>query len=270
MNINTFRHDFKRLNGVYATPQIVLFRKPLELYNLETKEVIAEFDSLDEALAYEIDGITLEKRVSDWTSIAFPSLSGGRGGGKGGGGYSGGFPEGSHKGKDGSKADFPARMNVKVNINHSYSDMLKAFTETHGSAEKEHGVVVDEYGFTTKYVHGNKGYITGLLEGSSKGMVIHNHPSSGWPVFSKADVVNTALSARKGIVAVSTKEGRTEETAKYAGTYTFVKGQHFDTAGFVKAVNTARISGKDLNSATHSWLKRNQKKFGYKYTFEKA
>ena len=113
MNIDTFKHDFKKLNGIYATPQIIFFRKPLELYNLETKEIIARFDSLDEALAFELDGKTLKERVADWTGITFPALQGGNGGGSGG--YSGGFPDGSSGGTP-SAPDFPARMNVKINI----------------------------------------------------------------------------------------------------------------------------------------------------------
>ena len=81
MQLDKFRSEFKRLNGVYATDEVVLFRKPLELYNLTTGETIATFKSLDEALAFEIDGKTLQQRVSAWTEIVFPVEHGGRGGG---------------------------------------------------------------------------------------------------------------------------------------------------------------------------------------------
>ena len=72
------------------------------------------------------------------------------------------------------------------------------------------------------------------------------------------------------IAAVSTKAGRGEDSAKYAGTYSFVKGGHFNASGFIKGVNSAKLSGKDYNDAVSRWLKANQKKYGYTYSFTKA
>ena len=213
MQLDRFKHEFKRLNGVYATDKVVLFRNPLELYSLTTGKIIASFNSLDEALHFEIDGKTLEQRISAWTEITFPV--------------------------------------------------------EHGDALEEHGVVVDEQGFATKYRHGNAGSISGLT-GNGKEIAIHNHPRDGWPTFSKEDVINTALGTRRGIVAVSTKTGRGDDTARYAGVYTFTKGTHFNASGFVKAVNSAQLSGKDYNDAVSKWLKANQQKFGYKYSYHKA
>ena len=46
MQLDRFKHEFKRLNGIYATDKMVLFRNPLELYSLTTGKVIASFDSL--------------------------------------------------------------------------------------------------------------------------------------------------------------------------------------------------------------------------------
>ncbi len=120
-----------------------------------------------------------------------------------------------------------------------------------------------------KYRHGNAGSISGLT-GNGKEIAIHNHPRDGWPTFSKEDVINTALGTRRGIVAVSTKTGRGDDTARYAGVYTFTKGTHFNASGFVKAVNSAQLSGKDYNDAVSKWLKANQQKFGYKYSYQKA
>lgn len=119
------------------------------------------------------------------------------------------------------------------------------------------------------YRHGNAGSISGLT-GNGKEIAIHNHPRDGWPTFSKEDVINTALGTRRGIVAVSTKTGRGDDTARYAGVYTFTKGTHFNASGFVKAVNSAQLSGKDYNDAVSKWLKANQQKFGYKYSYQKA
>lgn len=201
MQLDRFKHEFKRLNGVYATDKVVLFRNPLELYSLTTGKIIASFNSLDEALHFEIDGKTLEQRISAWTEITFPVEHGGRGGGSGIG-FSGGWPSSGG--------------------------------------------------------------------GNGKEIAIHNHPRDGWPTFSKEDVINTALGTRRGIVAVSTKTGRGDDTARYAGVYTFTKGTHFNASGFVKAVNSAQLSGKDYNDAVSKWLKANQQKFGYKYSYQKA
>ena len=198
MQLDRFKHEFKRLNGVYATDKVVLFRNPLELYSLTTGKIIASFNSLDEALHFEIDGKTLEQRISAWTEITFPVEHGGRGGGSGIG-FSGGWPSsGGGSGKDETTADLPARMNVKIGSNRVYEDMVRAF------------------------------------------------------------------------VAVSTKTGRGDDTARYAGVYTFTKGTHFNASGFVKAVNSAQLSGKDYNDAVSKWLKANQQKFGYKYSYQKA
>lgn len=269
MHIDRFKRDFKRLNGVYATNTVILLRNPLELYDLATGKTIATFKDLDEALRFELDGKTLEQRVADWTEIIFPVEYGGRGGGSGMG-FSGGWPSaGGGNGKDETVADHPARMNTRVGVNRTYEDMVRAFAEVHANADEEHGVVVDQYGFATKYRHGNAGSISGLT-GNGTEIAVHNHPKNGWPTFSKEDVINTAMGTRRGIVAVSSKQGRSAETAKYAGTYSFVKGTHFNASGFIKAVNRAKLSGRDYNDAVSKWLKANQKKYGYTYSFSKA
>ena len=268
MDISNFKRDFKQLGGVYITDKIALLRNPLELYNLTTNTVIASFDDLDEALRYELNGKTLEKLISAWETIVFPAEFGGRGG-ESGLGFSGGWPSGDIGGNDNTKDDFPARMNVKVNVKRTYKDMLKAFTETHAAAGEEHGVVVNEHGFATKYKHGNTGSISGLT-GNGKEIAIHNHPAGGWPTFSKEDVVNTAMGTRRGIVAVSSAQGRSEESAKYAGTYSFIKGTHFNASAFIKGVNSAALKGRDYNDAVSKWLRANQKKYGYTYSYKKA
>lgn len=269
MQLDRFRSEFKRLNGIYATDEVVLFRRPLELYNLTTNETIAKFRSLDEALAFELDGKTLLQRVRDWSEIRFPMEHGGRGSGSGMG-FDGKWPSaGSGNSKDETTSDFPARMNVRVGVNRTYDDMVRAFAQAHAADDIEHGVVVDELGYATKYRHGNAGSISGL-SGSGREIAIHNHPKDGWPNFSKEDIVNTAMGTRRGIVAVSSKQGRSAETAKYAGTYSFVKSHNFDASGFVKAINQAKISGKDYNDAVDKWLRNNQKKYGYKYSYSRA
>lgn len=267
MLTSTFRYYFRRLGGVYITHKVILLRKPLELYNLVAGKVIASFSSLDEALRFVIDGQTVEDIIGGWKSIEFPADRKTRSYMEGTAWPSGG--PGIMSGKE-SDSDLPARMNVKLSgASRSYDDMVREFTKLHGSAGKEHGIVVDEAGFVSKYLHGERSSISGLT-GKGNEIAIHNHPKHGWPNFSKEDVLNTALGTRRGIVAVSTKAGRDEETAKYAGTYSFVKGTHFNASGFVKAVNSAKIKGVNYNVAVSNWLKENQKKFGYTYSFVKA
>lgn len=277
MQIDKFKQEFKGLNGVYATDRMVLFRDPLELYDLRTGETVATFGSLEEALNFEIDGKTLEQRVAAWTEITF-TLSGGRG--SSGGGYEQKWPSaGGGGGADHTTPDLPARVNTLLGANRSYEDALKAFRDLHANADSEHAVTVDAQGFVTQYVHGNDTSVSisgigGTRPSRAAGwqgdMVVHNHPKMGWPTFSKEDMISTANDYSRGIVAVSSREGRSEATAKYAGTYTFTKGHNFNATGFTKAINNATIKGNDYNDAVSKWLKANQKKYGYTYTFKKA
>lgn len=84
------------------------------------------------------------------------------------------------------------------------------------------------------------------------------------------EIFDERQSRERGIVAVSSKKGRDAATAKYAGTYTFEKGNNFNASGLMKALSRAKISGKDYNDAVSAWLKKNQKKYGYKYSYTPA
>lgn len=258
MRIAEFKRNFKHLGGVYATDDIVLFRKPLELYNLTTGETIATFKDLNEAIDYEIEGKTLLERVSEWTEIKFPVIHGGNGGSSGLGNWTGKFSHAPHGDGDGrDKSDLPSRMNVKVNIQRNPEDTLKAFRETHVSDAFESGVTVDEQGFVTRYVHGGATSV-GIWGGKGE-MVYHNHPGEKGGNFSDSDLLSVSMTPAKGIVA-SGKEGD----------YIFVKTHRFNATKFTKAVKNATLRGKDYTDAVDRWLKRNQKKYGYTYTFKKA
>lgn len=254
MNINRFKHDFKKLNGCYATSRLLLLRKPLELYDLDTGTVVASFDNLDDALAYEIDGVTLEKRIASWTEIAF-TRSGGRGGESGLSTFS--FSHASGGGGGNYDIDLPARMNVRLGIQRNPEDMLRAFREAHVKDSYESGVAVDEQGFVTRYVHGDATSVA--IWGRAGEIVYHNHPGTFGGNFSDSDLLSTSMSAERGIVA-SAREGD----------YKFVKTHKFKASSFIKAVKTARMKGKDYTDAVDRWLKANQKKYGYVYSFEKA
>lgn len=267
MNLNLFRYEFNHRGGVFITEDVLLLRKPLELYSLKTGETISCFQNLDDALSTEISGQQVRQIVESWEHIPVPVIRGGRGGSSGMD-YEQKWPSaGGGNGKDNTTPDLPARMNVKMGVNRTYADALKAFIQTHADADMEHGATFDAQGFTTRYVHGNQGSVA--ISGSKGEMVVHNHPFDGWPNFSKEDLLSAALGRESGIVAVSSTKGRRPETAKYAGTYSFVKGTHFDSSGFVKAVRNASIKGKDYNDAVSRWLKANQKKYGYTFTYKK-
>ena len=80
------------------------------------------------------------------------------------------------------------------------------------------------------------------------------HPNGG--AFSDADLISTAMDRQSSAIVASGK--------KYD--YIFKKGTHFKSNSFVKAVKTATMSGKDYDTAVNNWLKKNQKKYGYKYS----
>lgn len=269
MQKSTFRYYFKRLGGVFVTDKVVLFRRPLQLYSLAADKVIADFKDLEEAFAFDFGGKTLAQVIEGWARIPVMAKNGGRGGGSGMG-FSGGWPAAGGGGGSGfSSRDLPARMNVRLSgASRSYDDMLREFAKAHAGAGEEHGITVDAHGFTTQYIHGTAGAVA--ISGRTGEIVVHNHPAGGWPTFSKEDVVATAMESSRGIVAVSSTAGRSADTAKYAGTYTFVKGQRFNASGFVKGVNSAKLSGKDYNDAVDKWLRANQKKYGYSYSYVKA
>ena len=253
MQLDTFKREFRQLNGVAMEDSWVLFRRPLQLYNLETEETIS-FKDLDEALSYELDGVTLEKRISEWTSISF-KRDGGRGSGSGMSTFSFGHASGGGGGS--GKPDLPARMNTRIGINRTPEDTLRAFREAHVNDGYESGIAVDEQGFVTRYVHG--GATSVAIYGGKGEMVYHNHPGKFGGNFSDSDLISTSMSAEKGIVA-SAREGD----------YVFVKSHKFNATGFVKAVKSARMQGKDYTDAADRWLKANQKKYGYTYQFIKA
>lgn len=132
MRIDFFRYEFKRIEGLWITPDWMLFRKPLELWNKNTGEVI-RFKTFEAMLDYELEDATMRQRIG-----AMPKLP------------------------------------------------------------------------------------TVMIDGGKR------------------------------------------------GDYVFRKGSHFKASAFVKAVQTARMSGTSYDEAVDRWLKANQRKYGYKYHFAKA
>lgn len=112
---------------------------------------------------------------------------------------------------------------------------------------------VDGQGYVHQYVEGNKSSVRIGSRGRNT-IILHNHPNGG--DFSDADLISTAMDRQSSAIVASGK--------KYD--YIFKKGTHFKSNSFVKAVKTATMSGKDYDTAVNNWLKKNQKKYGYKYS----
>lgn len=256
MQISTFKHEFMQLAGVYITPDVVLLKKPMELYDLKEKTVIAAFDSLDEALTYPLHGKNLAARIAEIEEITF-IYDGGRGGGSGMKSFSFGHAAGGGGG-GGNGHDLPARMNVRMSgAKRSPEDALRAFREAHVADKYESAITVDEHGFVTRYEHGGATSVS--IAGRKGEMIYHNHPGQVGGNFSDSDLISTSMGAERGIVA----SGR-------EGDYKFVKTSKFKASEFVKAVKTAKMTGKDYTDAANRWLKANQKKYGYTYSFTPA
>ena len=254
MKLDRFRRAFLEVNAVMFGKDYALFRKPLQLVNLVTEET-TRFKNLDEAFSYELDGKRLSEYIEAMERIGMP-LEGGRGSGSGlNKNFKFGHASGGG-GKDSSRADLPAKLNVRIPIQgKSPEAALEAFRKLHALSNTEYGVTVDEQGFITQYVHGNATSVG--IWGNKGEMVYHNHPSGG--AFSDSDLLSVSATVAKGIVA----SGKN-------GDYIFVKGGHFKAQQFMSAVKNATLSGKDYDDAVDKWLTKNQKKFGYSYVFKKA
>lgn len=167
------------------------------------------------------------------------------------------FSDGGNNGSSAKDtvADFPARLNVRVKTKNP-DEVLKQFRNLHAlDKSQEHGLTVDENGYVTQYVHGGANAVA--IIGRKGEMVYHNHPNGS--AFSKSDMLSTASSAEKGLVA----SGKN-------GDYILTKTQNFKAKKFMNAIKNAKLSGKSYDDAVDKWLKANQKKYGYKYKFIKA
>lgn len=255
MRIEHFRYAFKRLNGFYLKEHIILFRKPLELWNEVTGESIT-FKTLDDVLEYEFDGEKIKSIIERTDTLYIPPLNGGRGAGDG---TQKSFKFGSAGGGDGTpdKQLLPAQANVRIKSK-TMSGAMEEFRNKHGNSDHEWAYEIDDNGYVHQYVEGKAHSVAigsrGKVGKGQKTMILHNHPSGGH--FSDADLISTSMDARsKGIVATSTK-----------AQYIFEKGTHFKANSFIKAVKNANMKGKSYDDAVDKWLSKNARKFGYKYT----
>lgn len=246
MKIKSFVLKMIDYNMVELNDTYIMFKRPgnkWELWNSVTdeSEIISDLEShsLASALIEELEDIEF-------------GVEGGRGAsGTGANKYEWRNAAG-RVGK--TSGDLPSRMNNKIKTK-TERDAIAAFRNKHGKSDKEHLIQIDGNGFVHTYSHGGKSNV-GLPSRIHKGStLVHNHPNNS--SFSPADMLALAGTKAKSIVAT------------HSGGYRKItKGTHFDTAGFTKAVATARkkgLRGKDSNAAVDNFLKRNQKKYGYKF-----
>ena len=258
MRIEHFRYAFGRLNGFYLKEHIILFRKPLELWNEVTGESVT-FNTLDEVLDFELDGEKVRDIIERTDTLYLPPLNGGRGAGDGTQSTFK-FGHASGDGKDKSHNLLPAQANVRIKAKTPEGAMAE-FRAKHGNSDHEWAYEIDSNGYVHQYVEGNAHSVAissraKVGKGQST-MILHNHPSGGH--FSDADLISTAMDRRsKGIVATSGK-----------AQYIFEKGTHFKANAFTKAVKNAQMKGTSYDDAVDKWLKGNAKKYGYKYTKQK-
>ena len=253
MILRKFEIMFQNNNGIPLTDEWILWKKPLQLWNISTDEQV-NFNSLNEVYDYKLGNETIKQLIERTDNFTL-HYNGGRGASSGamGGGFASG---GSGNGKDNSFARLPVEFNGITGANNSYDATLKLFQQKYQNADHEYGITVDELGYVHTHIEGNAGSVA--ISGNKGQMVIHNHPSNGWGNFSDADLLSTAMEKSRGIVATGPR-----------ATVTFTKTSHFDPTEFAKAVKKAQWPTKyNYDQGADWWLKKNQKTYGYKYTGE--
>lgn len=252
MRIEHFKYMFNRLNGFYLTKEWIVFRKPIELWNENTGESIS-FKTVDELLDYSLNGITVRAIIEESDTLYIPPLEGGRGASGKDGEFS--FNHAERNGKDKSHNLLPAYANTRIKSK-TLESAMKEFQQKHKDSDHEWAYEVDDQGYVHQYIEGNKTSVA-ISSKSRNTMILHNHPSGG--AFSDSDLISTSMDRHsRGIVASGKKFD-----------YVFQKGTHFKANEFIKAVKSAKMKGKDYDDAVDKWLRKNQKKYGYKYTRNK-
>lgn len=254
MQLDEFRRYINRdVNAVDLTGNWILFKlrnKSFELWN-QVVDRSVYFKTLDEALDHTIDGKSIRQYIDEYKPMP-RIIDGGRGSANGNREFR--FTSASDgRGKDKTHSIHAAYMNTATK-ERSVEGAIKAFGDKYRNADHEYGATVDNLGYTYNHVEGNQHSVN--IHGDRGKVILHNHPSGG--NFSKADMQVIARGREKGIVA----------SGKH-GDYVFMKGSHFDSAAFEKAINKARPRGKNYDDAIGKWLKANQEKYGYTYSFNK-
>ena len=249
MKIAHFKKLLEGNNAVRINDDLIIFND-FELYNLKD-DSSKNYNSLEELL----DANPEAKEIIEKAGYFALRFDGGRGSNstKMGGGFS------SAGGRGGFEQIANATLNYGTAPGNSIKAVLGRFRDKYGDADKEYGATVDEQGYVHKLGRGGKTSVS--ISGNKGETIIHNHPGGGH--FSKADLMTTASTDAKGIIATSSKTNK-------PATYHFQKNQNFKSKEFIKAVNTAEWPANlSYDKGADWWLKKNQRAYGYKYSSSK-
>ena len=253
MEIVKFKEILKNNNALFLDDKWTIFND-YELYNEETEETFTN-ETIEELLDRVIDGKSVRELIEEKEEFTF-KLNGGRGSSSGGSKGTMGFE--NTKGRKGNNREvlLPAELNIDQAKGNSVDSVLKRFQDKYGTANREYAISVDEQGYAHQHIKGGKHSVG--ITGDKGEIIIHNHPSGS--NFSRADLENVASTKAKGIIATSSN-GKTK------GTYTFTKNQNFKAKEFMKDLSKARWDSKlGYNKGVTEWLRKNQKKYGYKFS----
>lgn len=253
MKIEKFIKLFETNNAISITEDLILF-SDMELYSFSKREG-KQYKNIYELCKERPDVLQVIETTEDFTLV----IHGGRGASSGGlsGKMGGGFTSaGGGRGGGFGETLLNATLNVNTNKKYSIDGVLERFREKYGNAEIEYGIAVDDLGYVYTHRQGNSTSVA--ISGTKGQTIIHNHPSGG--NFSDADLVSTASTQEKGIIATSSATNK-------VATYRFEKTQKFNSKEFIKAVKKAKWPVEySYDKGADWWLSKNQQKYGYKYS----
>lgn len=247
MKIETFKEMLNNNNCIQIVRGIFLFND-FELYD-SNENISRQLKTFENALKYHIGNDTIMDIVlrTDRFKLEY---SGGRGADSPEGPMGGGFGHASDHGSGHGKVLFPATFNRQGRFANE-SEALRMFSSRYKDADHEYGITVDSQGFVHSHIEGGSSSVS--ISGAKGERVLHNHPSGG--NFSDSDLISTASTMESGIDAIGSKE-----------TFRFTKKKNFNAKGFIKGVKTAKWPVKyNYDDGADWWLKRNAKKYGFKY-----
>lgn len=260
MELKQFEKLLEYNNGLKLTDNLIIFND-LELYDMD-KDKSINFKDYNEFYSHKINKKTIGSIIKETKEFIF-ELEGGRGTGSSNSQMGGGFTSANQRGRkseDYGATQFPARINTGNQRYKSYEQTLKNFEKLYKDAKIEYGASIDENGYATQLIKGAS--VSVPIQGKKGEMAIHNHPSGG--NFSKADLISTAMSQEKGLVAVGSN------TTKARMRYTITKNKNFKAKEFVKAVNKAQWPKQySYDKGADWWLRKNAKTYGYTYSAKK-
>ena len=153
MRIEHFRYCFSRLNGFYLKEHLIMFRKPLELWNEQTGESNT-FKTIEDALKYKIDGETIEDIILSTDTLYIPPINGGRGSSGESKTFKFSHAKGDGRG-DKSRGLLPAYANTRIKTK-NIETAMRDFRKNHVDSDHEWAYEVDGQGYVHQYVEGNK------------------------------------------------------------------------------------------------------------------